>query len=552
MSREEHTDESTRQIWAPLINEIKSLGDAICVLDNDETKCVDILIKHVERIQKAIPPKTVSMQYPKPIHRILSIRPLKRIEIPLDVLDILVSSGFAVNEYYNNDGVSYPDRRHTTNKKFTCLHLALRNHHYNAARWLVKHDADCNKRSYEELPYSFMHKNPYISPMTMLACQRNAPLDLFTEIKTTRNLNNINNPLHVAVQFGHIDIALHLMELGADVNCVSWGLLPLHIAVEHGHTELALLLITYEASVNRTDGFGDLPLHIAVKNGHTEFVLLLIKHGASVNQHGRSGDTPLHIAVKNGYTELILFLIKQGVSVRQSNGYGFLPVTCYVDKVSGDTKPFNEKILTKLIPGSNMDILQLICEIFEVKDLSQWNNWTERKVELLSDMINKLIQHLTLDEPLSVTIKWKYSDHFEMKINQHAIIGCKSVKTVYLCSVLLVLLRCNILVVNADVPKSPFHLFTPTDTQKENVGLLLAHATVDVLNAYKQKTTIRKLQTLCIWRTRQSMDSPSDESFQSLPVLRHLQKMLMLQDSADILFAGYKMWPKRMSIEVLM
>ena len=179
MSRLKHADESTREIWAPLIDEINSLVDVLCVLDNDETKCVDILAKHVERIQNTIPLKQVSMQYPKPIHRLLSIQPLKRIKIPLDVLNILVTSGFEVNAYCNDGSDYYDCWQH--NKK-TCLHLAVRNRHYNAARWLVKHGADCNKSSYEESLISYTY--PYITPVILLASDRNAPIDLFSKAKS--------------------------------------------------------------------------------------------------------------------------------------------------------------------------------------------------------------------------------------------------------------------------------------------------------------------------------------------------------------------------------
>ena len=53
-------------------------------------------------------------------------------------------------------------------------------------------------------------------------------------------------------------------------------------------------------------------------------------------------------------------------------------------------------------------------------------------------------------------------------------------------------------------------------------------------------------------KTRQSMYSLFDESFKSLSVPHRLRKLLMLQDIADILLEGYKIWPKFMPIEKLM
>ena len=338
MARQENRVESARLTWTPVIDKINSLMDTICALDNDETKCVDILAKHIKRIQKAIPPNTVFIQYPKPIHRLLSIQPLKRIEIPLEILDILVSSGFEVNEYYNDGSNYYGYSSKHNAMKVTCLHLALKNHHYNAARWLVEHGADCNKCSFEESLCS--HNYSYITPITMLASHRNAPLDLFSKLKTTKNLNDSNLPLIVAAKYGHTDIARHLIELLSNLNYINRGNLPLtkhhasasqndrsldlplHIAIRVGHTELALSLIKHGSSLDQEDSFGDPPLHTAVKVGQTELVLSLIKHGAYVNQKCRSGDLPLHIAIRVGHTELALSLIKHGSSLDQEDRFG--------------------------------------------------------------------------------------------------------------------------------------------------------------------------------------------------------------------------------------
>ena len=378
----------------------------------------------------------------------------------------------------------------------------------------------------------------------MLASQRNAPLELFSTIKTAHNLNSYaTQPLHVAVHFGHTDIAVHLIELGADVSHWSRGALPLHIAAEHGHTELASLLIKYGASVNEKDRSEDLPLHIAVKNGHTELSVLLIKHGASVNQKDRFGDLPLYIAAEHDHTDLALSLIKHGASVSHTNGdtgFALSLITFYINKVSKDAEHFDDDILTKLIPQRNVDIHAIFCKILSEE---------KHNLDVLSHIFHKLIQHLILAESLSITIRYRPYDYsFEMELNEDFIIEGRPLKNVhiYLCSVLVILLRCNILVVNTRVPPS-------FQYSGISAGISLqAHTTIDLLNAYKRKQTVKKLQMLCIWKARQSMYSRSDASFHSLPVPPSLQKMLMLQDIADVLYKGYKMWPQRMSIEELM
>ena len=354
-------------------------------------------------------------------------------------------------------------------------------------------------------------------------------------------------PLHIAVRHGHTELALSLIEQGASVNQEDrLGNLPLHIAAKDDHTEVAVSLIEHGASVNRKDSFGDLPLHIAVKNGYNELALSLIKHGASVKKADGDGNLPLCICIEHGHFELVRSLIKHGASVNQSDKHGVLPIKLYFDKLIGDTKHFNGVIFTMLIPGRNMDILKTICQIlyFTISN----DTGKEHKLEVLSSMLHKLIQYLILVEPLCITIRWEYY-YFRMELNQHVIVADASLKAVYLCSVIVILSGCNVSVVDAIAPQlSPMRTLNLARADY----LLQASAIDDLWNAQKQKTgVVRKLQALCVQKTRQSMHSLSDESFQSLLVPPHLQKMLMLQDIADVLFEGYKMWPKCMPIEEL-
>ena len=298
-----------------------------------------------------------------------------------------------------------------------------------------------------------------------------------------------------------MDIALHVINLGANMNE------RLQLAVIHGNTELAFSLIEKGASVNQGDRFGGFPLHIALRYGHTELAHSLIKHGASVNQEDR---------------------------------YGRLPVSWCVHGGTANDADLHDEILTKLIPGGNMDILKTICQIFRYS-LSTGTG-KEHTLECLSSMLHKLIQHLIVVETLSITMR-KDICGFKFNINQHVIVSYPypPVEAIYLCSVLFILLGCNVSHVDAIAShclKSPY--------------LADAHAIDALWNNYKQKTGVRELQALCIQKSRQFMNSLTDESFQSLPVPSYLQKMLMLQDIADVLFEGYKMWPKRICIEELM
>ena len=287
-----------------------------------------------------------------------------------------------------------------------------------------------------------------------------------------------------------------------------------------------------------------LPLQIAVRDGHTEVALSLIKHWTPMNQQDTHDHLPLHIAVKYGHTELALSLIKHGASVNQASSEGYLPLHHAVAQ-GLDGKHFNDDLFTKLMPGSSMDILKTICQI--LKQTKSTDKEKEHKMELLSSMLHKLIQHLILCEPLSINIKGDIYC-FNISLNQHLIVKGTTLKTVYICSVLMILLGCDVSSVDSIVPQLPSlenSTAIPDYLQK-------AYSIDDLWNAYKQMAVIKTLQAVCIQKTRLSMNSLTDESFQSLPVPSCVRSLLKLHGVAHVLCEAYEMLPKFMTLEELM
>ena len=418
------------------------------------------------------------------------------------------------------------------------LHVAVEHDHTELTRSLIEHGASLDiENRFGNTPLCLAMKHCH-SEVALLLIQHGA---LVNQQGSSGNI-----PLHIAAANGHAEIAFSLLDHGASVNQEDRvGNLPLYLAVENGHNELALSLIKYGASINPGDLSKRLTLHHAAKHGHAELVLSLIKHGASVNQRDLRSDLPLNLAVKHGHTDVALLLIKHGASVSQSDRHGYLPFTCYVKKVNEDAKRYNDGLFTKLIPDSKMDILKLICQIISQNDFAKEQGL---KLEVLSSELHKLIQHFILVEEIYITISAIIGNFcFEMKLNGYVITSFASMKTIYLCSVLVILLGCKVSFVGT------------METSASSVGTSATpagyveqeHAIDDLWNAYKEKKGVRKLQAICVQITRQSMNSLTDDSFQSLPVPLHLQKMLMFQDIADVLFEGYQMWPKCISIEEL-
>lgn len=78
------------------------------------------------------------------------------------------------------------------------------------------------------------------------------------------------------------------------------GKQPLHLAAESGHDNVASLLIKAGADKNAIELEGQTPLHLASMFGHEQVVELLLEYGANVNGRNRRGQKPRDVAVERG------------------------------------------------------------------------------------------------------------------------------------------------------------------------------------------------------------------------------------------------------------
>ena len=205
-----NTDNEKDEHWKPFVTEIENLKKTLLELDADDTRSKESIEEHAKRsieehakrIKDAMPDDRQDMDWPAPLYRLLDVKPLQNIKIPLSVLELLVSLGFSVNECGKiSESALYP-------VYLPCLHNAIINEHYDAARWLAERSANCD--------FNFSTE----SAIARLARNMNAPLDLFDILKTPRNLNgnNVFLPLHEAIQNGNTESALHLINIGAEVS----------------------------------------------------------------------------------------------------------------------------------------------------------------------------------------------------------------------------------------------------------------------------------------------------------------------------------------------
>ncbi|XWS07816.1 hypothetical protein CRYUN_Cryun41cG0023300 [Craigia yunnanensis] len=139
-----------------------------------------------------------------------------------------------------------------------------------------------------------------------------------------------DTPLHVAADAGCIDFAMEIMSLKPSFarKLNQEGLSPIHLAVEKGHTELVLNLMENAKDLVRVKG-GRTALHIAVRNNKEEALKILCTMLRKsdycqdvVNQKDRYGDTALHIAARDNQHEMIKLLLKCKADKHSTNQAG--------------------------------------------------------------------------------------------------------------------------------------------------------------------------------------------------------------------------------------
>lgn len=103
------------------------------------------------------------------------------------------------------------------------------------------------------------------------------------------------------------------------------GLSPLALACYFGHAQVALMLIDAGADVNEPASGATItyPLHAALGNGFVELARMLVALGADPNLRGADGWSALHYATDLGDAQLVEDLLKAGADPTLRDDQGF-------------------------------------------------------------------------------------------------------------------------------------------------------------------------------------------------------------------------------------
>ncbi|MBK5290607.1 MAG: ankyrin repeat domain-containing protein [Acidobacteriia bacterium] len=118
-------------------------------------------------------------------------------------------------------------------------------------------------------------------------------------------------PLSLSAFFGHLEVATHLVNQGANLNLAANNKMmvaPIHAAVASRNAAIVELLVSAGVDVNQQQRHGFTPLHAAAQNGDEEIVRLLLAHGARRDIRAASQQTAMDLAMLKGHAGVVALL----------------------------------------------------------------------------------------------------------------------------------------------------------------------------------------------------------------------------------------------------
>jgi ankyrin repeat protein len=225
----------------------------------------------------------------------------------LSVVKKLVDKGADVNAPWHSfqDTISHP------------LHMAIHKNQEEVALYLIDAGADIHKASSPSGLTSMMMaaKNGLLSVVKKLV-HKGADVNALWH----GSHDTISHPLHMAIHQKHEEVALYLIDAGANIHeALPSGLTSLMMAAKNGLLSVVKKLVHKGVDVNALwHGSHDTishPLHMAIHQKHDEVALYLIDAGANIHEALPSGFTPLIMAAENGLLSVVKKLVHKGADV---------------------------------------------------------------------------------------------------------------------------------------------------------------------------------------------------------------------------------------------
>lgn len=180
------------------------------------------------------------------------------------------------------------------------------------------------------------------------------------------------SPLKEAVEAGHYDMCVLLLDNGAKVDGDGYGSSPICLAACNGHQNIVKLLVErgskqiqeacYEAI---TSGHLDIVQYLcshekfvmfknaingAAQYGHINILNYILEcNGVDVNYRNKNGYTPLELASTNGHLEAVKMLVDKNANVTDS---------VFVQVIKKNKKKELDEVLNVLVQNATEDVIK--------------------------------------------------------------------------------------------------------------------------------------------------------------------------------------------------
>ncbi|XP_076466512.1 transient receptor potential cation channel subfamily A member 1 homolog [Babylonia areolata] len=180
-----------------------------------------------------------------------------------------------------------------------------------------------------------------ISPLHMAALHNQVEVAL-TLIQAGANLrctdNELSTPLHHACAEGDMQLVQALFDAGAK-SAEAWVMISnmvtdqdvegstcLHRAIDNGHYEVTKMCLEKRAEVNRPRKHYTYPLHLAALSGDVRIAQLLMDHSARIDVVNDEQATALHKAASLNHVDMVQFLVDRGARINRRDKDNYTPL----------------------------------------------------------------------------------------------------------------------------------------------------------------------------------------------------------------------------------
>ncbi|KAL4211029.1 ankyrin repeat-containing domain protein [Rhizopus microsporus] len=210
----------------------------------------------------------------------------------LDSAELLIENGSLVNA---KDSLGHTP---LTNAVFSgseeCIQL------------LLEHDADVSV--VDEQGNSLLHHaaSNNVTKAVPLFISKHVPIDAHNQ----RGLS----PLALAISFGHSDVAIALIDGGANVNGRTRFATVLHYAITWNRLDVVKKLVEHGCQVNVVNDIEETPLYLAVQQRKIDLVQYLVDQAKADPCYPNNANLSLLYAASHGYTEICKLVLSKNTS----------------------------------------------------------------------------------------------------------------------------------------------------------------------------------------------------------------------------------------------